>query len=226
LFSWLRDTIGFSPAWRVADVGSGTGIFSRLLLEHGNPVHAVEPNDAMRAAAESSLAEYAAFTSVRGCAEATTLPDHAFQLVTAAQAFHWFEPVAARREFHRILAPGGSVLVVFNSRRHDASPLMRAYENFLREKAVDYRSVDHRLVDHERLHAFLGDYLSWRMNWSVEKTLESVVGFSSSSSYAPAPEHPAYEPFYAGLRALFDTHQQNGTVEFFYETEAYVGTLR
>jgi len=74
VLAWLQETIGFTPAWRVADIGSGTGIFSQLLLENGNPVQAVEPNDAMRAEAEASLASFRNFASVRGTAEATTLP--------------------------------------------------------------------------------------------------------------------------------------------------------
>jgi ubiquinone/menaquinone biosynthesis C-methylase UbiE len=225
LFEWLRETIGFAPSWRVADVGSGTGIFSRLLLEHGNHVHGVEPNDGMRAEAEASLGSHANFVSVVGTAEATTLSDHAFDLVTAAQAFHWFEPVPTRREFQRILSPGGWALIVFNSRHIHASAFMQAYDALLRERAVDYVHVDHRLVDPARLRTFLGDYREWRANFSVFHDRDGTAGLSASSSYAPAPGHPDHDGFYAALRALFDAHQKNGTVEFLYETEAYVGRL-
>lgn len=223
LFDWLRDTIGFAPSWRVADIGSGTGIFTRCLLEQGNSVHAVEPNAAMRAAAEGALSDRPGFVSVDGSAEATTLPDHSFELVTAAQAFHWFEPVATRREFQRILVPGGWVLIAFNTRRIDASPWMRAYEAFLRERAVDYERVDHRLVEDTRLRPFLGEYRSWRSHWSASQTIDGVGGFSASSSYTPAAGHPSHESFYAGLRQIFAAHQVDGRVEVLYETEAYLG---
>jgi SAM-dependent methyltransferase len=225
LLSWLRNETGFAPAWRVADIGSGTGIFSKLLLDNGNHVHAVEPNGAMRAEAEAALGGHLRFTSVNGSAEATTLADHAFDLVTAAQAFHWFEPGAARREFARILKPGGWVLIAFNSRLHDASPWMRAYEDFLRARAVDYPAVDHRRVGTERLRAFFGDYREWRETFTMVKSLDDVIGFSSSSSYTPAPDHPDHERFYAALRELFATHQKSEKVEFRYETEAYLGRL-
>jgi ubiquinone/menaquinone biosynthesis C-methylase UbiE len=225
LITWLGDTIDFAPSWRVADVGSGTGIFARLLVENGNVVHGVEPNDAMRLEAEAALGSHANFASTRGSAEATTLPDHAFDLVTTAQAFHWFEPIATKHEFQRILKPGGWTLIVFNSRRDNASPFMQAYEAFLRTRAVDYRSVDHRLVDPARLRAFLGDYREWRMNFSVFHDLEGVMGLSSSSSYTPAPDHPEHDGFYAALRELFAAHAVDGQVEFLYETEAYVGRV-
>lgn len=225
LLGWLRDTIGFTAAWRVADIGSGTGIFSRLFVENGNPVSCVEPNEAMRAEAQASLGSYFNFVSVHGTAEATALANHSVDLVTAAQAFHWFDPTPTREEFHRILAPDGCAAIVFNTRRSDASAFMRAYESFLREHAVDYARVDHRRVDAERLHAFLGDYHEWRHHFSVFHDLEGVIGLSSSSSYTPAPGHPDHDAFYAALRDLFATHQVSGTVEFLYETEAYAGKL-
>ena len=225
LLAWLRETIGFSPAWRVADIGSGTGIFARLLLDHGNIVYGVEPNQAMRAAAEEALAGQERFVSVAGNAEATTLSGACVELIAAAQAFHWFEPMATRREFQRILMPGGRVLVVFNSRRNDASPFMRAYDDYLTANAVDYGQVDHRLVSPERLHAFLGDYHEWKATFSVFKEYDAVRGLSSSSSYVPSPSHPKYAAFYDGLRELVAAHAVNGRVEFFYETNAYLGTV-
>jgi ubiquinone/menaquinone biosynthesis C-methylase UbiE len=225
LLAWLHDDIGFTPAWRVADVGSGTGILTRLLLENGNIVVAVEPNDAMRDEADVALSAFRNLHSVNGTAEATGLPDHSVDLVTAAQAFHWFEPVATRREFTRILKPDGWALIVFNTRRN-ASPFMHAYDEFLHTRAVDYGFVDHRLVDSGRLRAFLGDYKEWRWHFSIFHDLEGVFGLSKSSSYTPAPDHPEHERFYAALRALFDAHQHNGQIEFLYETEAYLGHLR
>jgi len=223
LFAWLHDTIGFDSTWRVADVGSGTGILTRLLLERGNPVFAVEPNDAMREVAEAVLGDHPNFTSVAGTAESTTLTDQSVDLVTAAQAFHWFDAGAARIEFRRILGPEGWVLVVFNTRRIAASPFMQAYNQLLETRAVDYTRVDHRLVGADRLHRVFGEYREWHENFSVYHDLEGVTGFSASASYTPAPGHPGHDAFYRALRELFAKHEINGKVEFLYETEAYLG---
>src|SRR5215831_3654027 len=87
----LRAECGLTPATAIADIASGTGIFTRMLLNNGNPVYAVEPNPEMCCAAERLLATYPNFFSVDGPAEATTLPDHSVDLVTAAQAAHWFD---------------------------------------------------------------------------------------------------------------------------------------
>ena len=113
----------------VADVGSRTGLLSRVFLDAGHPVVGVEPNAAMRAAAEADLAVYPGFTSVEGRAEASTLADGSVQLVIAGQAFHWFEPAAAALEFRRIAASPGWAAMVWNDRPAGGSPFISAFEH-------------------------------------------------------------------------------------------------
>ncbi len=223
LVTWLRETIGLSPDWAVADVGSGTGLLSLRFLEIGCRVYGVEPNASMRAAAERAFAHNARFVSVAGSAETTTLPDHSIDLVGAGQAFHWFEPVATRREWRRVLKPDGWATVVFNSRLIEATPFMRAYDQYLHDHAVDYTGVDHRRALPERLLAFFGNYREGRFPFSLRHRYDDVRGLSMSSSYVPAPGHPKHAAFFAELRELFDAHAVDDVVEFPYETEAYVG---
>lgn len=104
---------------RVADIGAGTGIFSRLLLELGCMVFAVEPNSDMRHTAELELKTCDRFSIGSGTAENTGLPEASLSFVTAAQAFHWFDPDAFRQECLRILEPGGLAVFVWNSRREN-----------------------------------------------------------------------------------------------------------
>jgi len=101
----LKNECGLVPGHVVADIAYGTGIWTRLLLENGNPVVGVEPNPDMRQAGERLLAVFPKFTSVEGTAETTTLADHSVDFITAAQAAHWFDRAPARREFVRILNP-------------------------------------------------------------------------------------------------------------------------
>ncbi len=225
LIAWLRDTIALAPEWTVADVGSGTGLLSQRFLENGNAVFGVEPNASMRAAAERLFADNARFTSIDGSAEATTLSDASVELVAAAQAFHWFDPAAARREWRRISRPGGFALVVFNTRRIDATPFMRDYEHYLLDHAVDYAGVNHLNDLPERLHTLFDGYREWRHAFTLRHRYEDVRGLSMSSSYVPAPGRPTHDVFFDGLRKLFDAHAEKGVVEFPYTTEAYVGTL-
>ena len=103
----LRDRIGFDPSWRVADIGSGTGISTRMFLENGNQVTAIEPNADMRTAAERMLENQPRFRSVDASAEQTTLADASVDLIVSAQAFHWFDLAKCKIEFARILKPNG-----------------------------------------------------------------------------------------------------------------------
>src|SRR5580692_6141722 len=93
----LKTECGLTSRHVIADIASGTGIWTRMLLENGNPVFGVEPNAEMRAAGERLLAEFPKFTSMDGTAEATTLPDHSMDFATAAQAAHWFDRKRARQ---------------------------------------------------------------------------------------------------------------------------------
>src|SRR5579863_2151487 len=97
----LKKECGLTPNSVVADIASGTGIFTRMLLGNGNRVWGVEPNDEMRRAGDLFLADYPHFTSTAGTAEATTLPDRSIDFMTAAQAAHWFDRENARHEFIR-----------------------------------------------------------------------------------------------------------------------------
>lgn len=220
----LRAETGLAPAHVVADVGSGTGISARLFVEAGNPVHAVEPNAEMRAAAEEMLGGQPRFHSVAGSAEATTLPDAAVDYVVAAQAFHWFDGPAARREWLRILRPGGWMVLLWNARRTDTTPFLRAYEALLHAHGTDYASVNHENVTRNAIAAVLGADVCRRdvpnaqvFDW------DGLKGRLLSSSYAPNEGHPGHAPMMEALERLFAEHQQDGRVRIEYDTQIYWG---
>src|ERR1700757_2139863 len=102
VLEFLKKECGLTGNTVVADIASGTGIWTRWLLANGNKVFGVEPNEEMRKAGEKYLQDYPRFTSVAGTAEETTLADRSVGMVTAAQAAHWFDRVRARKEFVRI----------------------------------------------------------------------------------------------------------------------------
>ena len=223
----LRERVGLDEGWVVADVGSGTGIATELFLDAGNEVLAVEPNDAMRGAAERRLGARAGFRSVGGAAERTGLPSASVDLVVAAQAFHWFHPGAARTELSRILRPPGRVALLWNTRHEDATPFSRGYESLLRRHGTDYRQVRHDWKDEGALEAFFPDGYE-RAVLPNEQVLdyEGLRGRLVSSSYVPAPGGPRHGQMLADLRALFDEHQEGGTVRMTYDCEILTGLLR
>ncbi len=222
----IREAVGLTPAWVVADLGSGTGLSSRPFLEHGNPVVGVEPNEGMRGAAEASLAGFPAFRSVGGTAESTGLGDGSVDLVVAGQAFHWFDPAAAREESARILRDPGWAALFWNMRLSDADAFARGYESLLERHGTDYGRVRSRWADRPAIEAFFGGRPEERRMPNEQVfDFEGLRGRLLSSSYAPAPGHPSHEPMMEELRRLFDEHAVDGTVRFAYETELFLGRL-
>jgi SAM-dependent methyltransferase len=219
----LQAEAGLPPGGVVADVGSGTGILTRLLLDAGHTVYAVEPNDAMRAAAERDLASYPGFHSINGTAEATTLPTASVDLVTAGQAFHWFDPDASRVEFARILRPGGFVALVWNMRRATEPGFMADYEAMLQALGVSYNDVKQSAHMGE-MSALFGETYTTRV--FANRQVFNYAGLEGrllSSSYAPPPGHPQHAPMLVHLRGLFDRYQQGGTVAIEYDAQLYYG---
>ena len=133
---------GLDDSAVIADFGSGTGIFTRRLLQAGFEVYAVEPNREMRVAAESTLAAEPGFTSIDGSAEDSRLESASIDLITAAQAFHWFNTDTAKQEFRRVLKPQGQLALIWNKRKL-SQPFQQAYDAILREFAPEYGKVNH-----------------------------------------------------------------------------------
>lgn len=211
----------------VADIGCGTGIFSKLLLQTGAMIVGVEPNEPMLEAAKQLLDSEPRFRAVRATAEATSLEDHSYDAVTAAQAFHWFRRDEARAEFQRILKPQGWVFLVWNERLSDTSEFARGYEEILKDLATDYAMTRHRNTSDEEL-------LAWFQNSSARiesfdhsqsLSLEGLLGRAYSSSYVPASGTPEREAITNRLTRLFDDCQVDEEIRWDYRTKVYLGQL-
>jgi SAM-dependent methyltransferase len=227
----LRDECGLRPSHVVADIASGTGVFTRLLLENGNSVFAVEPNTAMREMGIQQLESIGSpgsnrLVSVAGTAEETTLRSASVDFVTAAQAAHWFDLPRARAEFVRILRPGGWCVLIWNERETTTTPFLREYEQLLLTYGTDYKEVRHERTT-AVIHEFFAPALSEERVFSLcqQFDYEGLSGRLLSSSYAPLEGHPSYAPMMQELRRIFRAHARDNTVDFEYKTRVFYGHL-
>lgn len=222
----LRTECGLKPGHIVADIGSGCGFLSELFLKNGNRVYGIEPNDAMREAGEEYLASYDNFSSIVGSAEATTLESGSVDFVSAGQAFHWFEPNAARTEFRRVLKANGWIVVLWNDRQMD-TPFAAAYENLLVKYGTDYQRVREAYREAHVMQEFFGAGAVSQKILPSEQVLdwEGLLGRLRSSSYAPQEGHPNYPAMLADLAQLFRANERDGHVRMQYATHAYYGRL-
>lgn len=210
----------------LADVGSGTGISSKLFLENGNTVFGVEPNAPMREAAEEFLKDFPNFKSTNGTAENTTLPDNSVDFVIAAQAFHWFDKEKTRAEFGRILKDKGFIALIWNERRLDSNDFLREYERFLIQFGSDYEKVRHDNIDEKVLGDFFQKEFSTKTFLNVQ-TLDfaGLKGRVLSSSYMPAEADSRFEPMIATLERIFDKYAENGKIQILYDTNIHYSQI-
>lgn len=228
LMSWLRDLHGVDAGWRVADIGAGTGISTRMWADAGHDVIAVEPNDAMRTAARDAQPASTRVTWVAATAEATTLDNDSVGLVSAAQAFHWFDTAAVHREWARILRHDGLAVVFWNSRLLDGSVFLTGYEALLREYGIDYDAVAERYQDDATMAAWFGDGFAGSARFDNLQRLdfEQLRGRLLSSSYVPQADDPRFDAMLDALRTLFDRcAAADGQIDFVYCTRVFVGRL-
>lgn len=223
---WLADTFELAPPAMIADIGAGTGISSALLISHGYDVIAIEPNDAMRAAAVLRLGSDPQFRAIAASAEATTLPDASVDAVIAAQAFHWFDRRRFRAECLRILKPSGLAVLFWNVRRVGVGGFAFGYEALLREFSTDYLAVRHENVVEAELASFFGGPYERALFENVQELdHDGLRARLLSSSYVPAKGAPRHDAMLAALDGLHAKHQQDGTVDMEYDLHVYASRL-
>jgi SAM-dependent methyltransferase len=223
MFDWLEAQGALRPGMRVADVGAGTGLLTRDLLARGATVLAVEPNDAMRAACDRLLAGTVGYVSAAGTAESIPAADDSLDLITAAQAFHWFDVPVARREFDRVLKPGAAVALMWNDRVDDdalTQDTNRVFERFggARRAAM--------LGDGERREVgrFFAPHRNelWHGEHDHRLSEAGLLALAFSRSYMPAADSPERPAATEALRELFARHAVDGSVVVRYRTVCHL----
>jgi len=223
----LQKECGLSAGSVIADVGSGTGIFTAMLLNKNYKVFAVEPNEAMQQAAKKRFGTNSNFIPTDGTAEATTLQAGSIDLIVCAQAFHWFNDGRTRVEFRRILKKDGYIALIWNNRLPDTDDFSIAYENLLKQDSIDYNKVNHRNIKDIDFKAFFKDGEYQVIKYPSKQVFDEagLMGRVFSSSYVPVESSAEGEKFREALKGIFDKYNKNGLVTFYYQTEIYLGKV-
>ncbi|MDQ0229175.1 class I SAM-dependent methyltransferase [Metabacillus malikii] len=210
----------------IADIGSGTGILSKQLLERCFTVIGVEPNDDMRAAAEQSLKSCSRFTSVKATAEETTLHDHSVDFVTVAQAFHWFDIDKFRVECQRILKHDAKVALVWNI-RDESSILNKESAAICKKYCPSFTGFSGGMHENPLpFHQFFNagfEVKTFRNDLPFH--LDGFLGRYLSASFAPKKNDKEYNPFINALKELFERYSNNGTIIIPNLTRSYLGEV-
>ena len=226
LFEHLIENNIISNNSTVADIGSGTGLFTVQLSPSVGKIYAVEPNGDMRRVAEERYEEYDNTVSVDGTAENTSLGEKSVDFVTVAQAFHWFDRPSFKIECQRILKPNGKILLVWNDRDTSSELIKENYEInccFCPDFKGSSSGID---FDREAFTDFFeGDFEVVSFRNDLTYNLDAFVARCLSSSYAPKQDDASYEPYVRALEELFGRYESDGTIPYPYIARCYIGSV-
>jgi ubiquinone/menaquinone biosynthesis C-methylase UbiE len=225
LIEYLITTIDLKAEDKIADIGSGTGISSKLFLDFGNTVYGIEPNSTMRCEAEEKLKIYDAFYSIESSAEKTELDDNAVDHIVSAQAFHWFDPIPTKEEFARILKPNGSVILLWNIRESDADDFTGNLMKIIEKYSANFTKVNEK---RDIVKDFFGntEIIYKKIPNPQFSSLERIVGELSSYSYLPNEGQENYQNMTDEVQVIFDKFKNDeDEVVLTYTTNVHIGKI-
>ncbi len=223
---WLYSDAGMNADSVVADIGSGTGIFSKALLEKGSAVYSVEPNTDMRPTAENNLSVFKNFHSIDGTAENTTLAADSVDFVTVAQAFHWFDGESFKAECKRILKPGGKVILVWNS-RVSTSELVKQNAVICKKYCPNFNGfsggLEHIEADISRFFDNCFETKRFENNLLFDKA--KFIERCLSASYSLKETDSEYKSYITAMEELFNQYAVENILTLPNETVTYFGCV-
>ncbi len=227
LIEYLYKSHGFSPDSVIADIGSGTGKFTKLLLEMGSTVIGIEPNDDMRKKAEEKLSEFKNFKSVCGYADSTGLPNLSVDFITAAQSFHWFDAEKFKAECRRILKPNGKIALIWNMRSMDDS-LNRDWHSVFKEFCPEFHGFSNGISENDdKIRLFFDSFEKTEFQSPIPMDKTAFLQRSLSSSYSLTEKDDNFKEYTDELNRIFNLYCDNtGTVSIKNKTTLYVGSIK
>lgn len=203
----LVTNLGIGAGSAVADVGAGTGKLTRLLIETGARVTAVEPVTDMRQAFARALP---GVPVLDGTAEALPFEAGTVDSVIVGTAFHWFDGPVALREIHRVLRPGGGLGLLWNPRDETVdwvAQLVRLVDGYKQGDPPRYNDFRWRRAFEEGETAGLFTPLGEACFPFVHEVKRSVaLARVASTSFVGALSTEGLEEVLSRARNLLDTH--------------------
>lgn len=224
LLDYMKNVLKIPVGSIFADIGSGTGIFTGQLSEAGYRVFAVEPNWDMRRIAEEKLSHDKNFVSVNGSEANMNLPDNSVDAITVAQAFHWFDEEAFRKECRRVLKPEGKVIIVYNI-KDEKSDCTKALSDLRYKYNQEFHGFSNGISDEKCIAFFSGKCNLFRADNKQTYDRQGYRNLVLSSSYSLQEEDDEYAQYLEEINRIFDRYAVDDILTIPTETVAYIGTV-
>lgn len=225
LLAFLKNSGMIQSGMTVADVGCGTGIFSYQLLKYDVKIFGVEPNATMRKEAKKYI-QSDSFVLVNGTAENTTLSDFSIDLITVAQAFHWFNPLKFRDECKRISATDGTVLLVWNRKELGEMEIERKKIVNKYYHIPDVYDCDWQKREEGISIFFGGKYNVKLFDNDIVNNYEEFIGRTLSASHAIERTDKKFNQYLQDWEAYFKRYSVNGKIIIPNKTVAFWGKVK
>jgi len=221
LIQYLYVNVGIKNNSYIADIGSGTGMFSILLLKQGSNVFAIEPNDSMRSIAEMDFSQYNNFRSIKATGENTHLPQNSIDFITVAQAFHWLDAELFKAECKRIMKKNGKVIVIYNRKTKEAEINLKLAD-LIKRQYPDYNDIINHweLRENVIIDFFNNKYEFISFENNIINTLNEFIGRTISASYAKSEKL-----FINELQDFFYCFAKDSLITVPNDTIAYIGEI-
>ncbi len=227
LLNFLYEEVGFLRESVIADIGSGTGILTRLLLERGSRVVAIESDHQMRDIAERLLNdEFQRFVSLNATAENTTLSDESVNYIVCAHSLNSLNIDKCRDEFFRIIKPSGAVVFLYN-RLDQEEGFLKEHQSLLNQYRVYPEKNFSRELSENEIFRFYASATYNHFSFPNRQSLdfEGARAILLSDSSLPEQGEDGYNDMLEELYNIFERYNQNRKVFINYTTEAYIGVL-
>lgn len=198
----------------VVDIGCGTGILTKQLLDHGIKTIGVEPNKEMYDQAKANLKGYDC-QIVYASAEHTQLNSHIANLITVAQALHWFDLSKFIYEYHRLLKTDGQVAILYNHMDKNDMKVAK-FLDIHRTLCPTYCGFSKGINNHEDIYSEMfgeNGFITTEFKNNQVLSYEEYMGYVESLSYSLEPKDKNYQKYKNALNEIFDTYSILGRIE-------------
>lgn len=169
------------------------------------------------------------FTAINGSDSNTNLENNSIDLITIAQAFHWFNIESFRKECKRILKPNGKICIIWN-KLDTTDTIVKEEKNIDKIYTNQYKEIDNVLQDERREHLIKDFFKNNTYECKITPnnliyTKQTFIGVNLSKSYSLKKEDKNYINYLKAFENLFDKYNKNGSITIKNNTYAYLGSL-